>query len=84
MVELWAVIVLIVSVVMTFAGAFMALTAVSLRKPVDALHTRVDDHSQRLQELERMGVRLESQYDSVILGIGDLKRILEKHVDKGH
>ena len=83
MVDLWAVVVLIVGIILTFVGAFMVFIASSLKKPVEVLHVRVDSHDQRLSLLEAGAAARSVQIESILTGIAELRRMLEKHTDDG-
>ena len=83
MVDLWAVVVLVVGVVLSFTGVFMALASSTLKKPVAALHDRVDRHDVRILDLERQDAARTAQLQAIAEGVTDLKRMLEKHTDNG-
>ena len=83
MVDLWAVVVLVMGVVLSFTGVFMALASSALKKPVAALLDRVDRHDVRLLDLERQDAARTAQLQAIAEGVTDLKRMLEKHTDDG-
>ena len=83
MVDLWAVVVLVVGVVLSFTGVFMALASSALKKPVAALLDRVDRLDVRILDLERQDAAHTAQLQAIAEGVTDLKRMLEKHTDDG-
>ena len=83
MVDLWAVVVLVVGVVLSFTGVFMALASSALKKPVAALLDRVDRLDVRILDLERQDAAHTAQLQAIAEGVTDLKRMLEKHTDNG-
>lgn len=83
MIETWAVIVLIAGIVMGFSGAFLSLAASSMRKPLEKLASKVDEHSTRIGHLERRDASREEQIKNIMDGIVDLKQMLQRHEDKG-
>lgn len=84
MIDLWAVVVLIVGIILTFAGTLMAVVSASLRKPVEALHLRVDRHDIRIGDLERMLAVQDAEVKRILSGIEELKNMLNTHFDRHH
>lgn len=82
MIEIWAVIVLIVSIIIAFVGAYLALAASQTRKPLEQLNTRVEGHESRLGHLERRDAAREQQIGHIMQGIDDLKQMFQRHEDK--
>ena len=82
MVEIWAVVVLVAGLIMAFVGAYLALAAASIKKPVQQLNERIEKHDVRIGHLERRDAGREQQIEGIMAGIDDLKVMFQRHEDK--
>jgi hypothetical protein len=82
MVEIWSVVMLIVGLVTMFIGAYFALAASSMRKPIEQLVHRVEGHENRLGHLERRDASRQVEIESINAGIARIESMLQKHMDR--
>ena len=83
MIEVGAVIMMILGLVSAFIGVIFTLVASSLKKPVVALHGRVDKHDARIMFLEKRDAGREQEIKNILEGINDLKVMIRRHEEKG-
>ena len=83
MIEVGAVIMMILGLVSAFIGVIFTLVASSLKKPVVALHERVDKHDARIMWLEKRDAGREQEIKNILEGINHLKVMFQRHEDKG-
>ena len=83
MIEVGAVIMMILGLVSAFIGVTLTLAAASLKKPVSALHERVDKHDERIVWLEKRDAGREQEIKNILEGINDLKVMIRRHEEKG-
>ena len=82
MIDTWSVVILIVGIVLSFAGAFLAMMAAQQRKPIEQLRRDVDSHGNRIANLERRDAGREQQIKNIMLGIEEIKDMFRRHEDK--
>ena len=82
MIEVGAVIMMILGLVSAFIGVTLTLAAASLKKPVAALHERVDKHDARIVWLEKRDAGREQEIKNILEGINELKTMMRRHEGK--